>query len=133
MAITPNPLIGFASEYMRWKALLRGFPLDGVLSTTTHDTYQKKHNAVQDKEQAEEQAAQKRKEQYEHKEQMAAQIHASKLQELEIQLRYGGGTGALGGGLGVLPSEKQLAGTSSQNSSSQSSVKGSLDIFGPFD
>jgi hypothetical protein len=27
-----------ASEYMRWKALLRDFPLDGVLSTTTHDT-----------------------------------------------------------------------------------------------
>jgi hypothetical protein len=38
MAITPHPLIGFASEYMRWKALLRDFPLDGVLSTTTHDT-----------------------------------------------------------------------------------------------
>jgi hypothetical protein len=40
MAITPHPLIGFASEYMCWKALLRGFPLDGVLSTTTHDTSQ---------------------------------------------------------------------------------------------
>jgi hypothetical protein len=40
MAITPHPLIGFASEYMRWKALLRDFPLDGVLSTTTHDTHQ---------------------------------------------------------------------------------------------
>jgi hypothetical protein len=38
MAITPHPLIGFASEYMRWKALLRDFPLDGVLSTTTHDS-----------------------------------------------------------------------------------------------
>jgi hypothetical protein len=38
MAITPHPLIGFASEYMRWKALLRGFPLDGVLSTTTRDS-----------------------------------------------------------------------------------------------
>jgi hypothetical protein len=38
VAITPHPLIGFASEYMHWKALLRGFPLDGVLSTTTHDT-----------------------------------------------------------------------------------------------
>jgi hypothetical protein len=37
MAITPHPLIGFASEYMRWKALLRDFPLNGVLSTTTHD------------------------------------------------------------------------------------------------
>jgi hypothetical protein len=37
MAITPHPLIGFALEYMRWKALLRDFPLDGVLSTTTHD------------------------------------------------------------------------------------------------
>jgi hypothetical protein len=37
MAITPHPLIGFASEYMHWKALLRDFPLDGVLSTTTHD------------------------------------------------------------------------------------------------
>jgi hypothetical protein len=24
-------------EYMRWKALLRDFPLDGVLSMTTHD------------------------------------------------------------------------------------------------
>jgi hypothetical protein len=38
MAITPHPLIGFASEYMHWKALLRGFPLDGVLSTTTCDS-----------------------------------------------------------------------------------------------
>jgi hypothetical protein len=38
MAITPHPLIGFASEYMRWKALLRDFPLDGVLSMTTHDS-----------------------------------------------------------------------------------------------
>jgi hypothetical protein len=37
VAITPHPLIGFASEYMRWKALLRDFPLDGVLSTTTRD------------------------------------------------------------------------------------------------
>jgi hypothetical protein len=37
MAITPHPLIGYALEYMRWKALLRDFPLDGVLSTTTHD------------------------------------------------------------------------------------------------
>jgi hypothetical protein len=37
VAVTPHPLIGFASEYMRWKALLRGFPLDGVLSTTTCD------------------------------------------------------------------------------------------------
>jgi hypothetical protein len=37
MAITPHPLVGFALEYMRWKAMLRGFPLDGVLSTTTHD------------------------------------------------------------------------------------------------
>jgi hypothetical protein len=40
MARTPHLLIGFASEYMRWKALLRGFPLDGVLSTTTHDTHE---------------------------------------------------------------------------------------------
>jgi hypothetical protein len=38
MALTPHPLIGFASEYMRWKALLRDFPLDGVLSMTTHDS-----------------------------------------------------------------------------------------------
>jgi hypothetical protein len=38
VVITPHPLIGFASEYMHWKALLRGFPLDGVSSTTTHDT-----------------------------------------------------------------------------------------------
>jgi hypothetical protein len=38
MAITPHPLIGFALEYMHWKALLRDFPLDGVLSTTTCDT-----------------------------------------------------------------------------------------------
>jgi hypothetical protein len=37
VAITPHPLIGFALEYMRWKALLRDFPLDGVLSTTTCD------------------------------------------------------------------------------------------------
>jgi hypothetical protein len=37
VAITPHPLIGLASEYMRWKALLRDFPLDGVLSTTTRD------------------------------------------------------------------------------------------------
>jgi hypothetical protein len=37
MAITPHLLIRFASEYMRWKALLKGFPLNGVLSTTTCD------------------------------------------------------------------------------------------------
>jgi hypothetical protein len=37
VAITPHPLIGLASEYMRWKALLRDFPLDGVLSMTTRD------------------------------------------------------------------------------------------------
>jgi hypothetical protein len=37
MAITPHPLIGYTLEYMRWKALLRDFPLNGVLSTTTHD------------------------------------------------------------------------------------------------
>jgi hypothetical protein len=40
VAITPHPLIGFALEYMHWKALLRDFPLDGVLSTTTRDTCQ---------------------------------------------------------------------------------------------
>jgi hypothetical protein len=39
VAITPHPLIGFALEYMCWKALLRGFPLDGVLSMTTHDMF----------------------------------------------------------------------------------------------
>jgi hypothetical protein len=39
MAITPHPLIRFALEYMCWKALLRGFPLDGVLSMTTCDNY----------------------------------------------------------------------------------------------
>jgi hypothetical protein len=38
VAIPPHPLIGFASEYMHWKALLRGFLLNGVLSMTTHDT-----------------------------------------------------------------------------------------------
>jgi hypothetical protein len=37
VAITPYLLIRFASEYMRWKALLRDFPLNGVLSMTTHD------------------------------------------------------------------------------------------------
>jgi hypothetical protein len=37
LAMTPYPLIRFASEYMRWKALLKGFPYDGVLSTTTCD------------------------------------------------------------------------------------------------
>jgi hypothetical protein len=40
VAITPHLLIRFASEYMRWKALLRGFPLDGVLSMTTCDKKQ---------------------------------------------------------------------------------------------
>jgi hypothetical protein len=37
VAITPHPLIGFASEYMCWEALLRDIPLNGVLSTTTRD------------------------------------------------------------------------------------------------
>jgi hypothetical protein len=39
MALTPHPLIRFALEYMHWKALLRDFPLDGVLSMTTRDSW----------------------------------------------------------------------------------------------
>jgi hypothetical protein len=35
--VTPHLLIGFASEYMRWKALLKVFPCVEVLSMTTHD------------------------------------------------------------------------------------------------